>query len=119
MKKKGYLDEKGGKDMDKLLISFLLSLFMVYFPPSDVVLPSQFEASTDSYVPMSSYPQETQSAKTPSPGSIHPAELIKEYSPLAQSVRHLSVKPLDEPLINRLEKACAVPVKYQSNYLRI
>lgn len=68
MKKKGYLDEKGGKDMDKLLISFLLSLFMVYFPPSDVVLPSQFEASTDSYVPMSSYPQETQSAKTPSPG---------------------------------------------------
>lgn len=51
------------RNMDKLLISFLLSLFMVYFPPSDVVLPSQFEASTDSYVPMSSYPQETQSAK--------------------------------------------------------
>lgn len=93
------------RNMDKLLISFLLSLFMVYFPPSDVVLPSQFEASTDSYVPMSSYPQETQSAKTPSPGSMHPAELIKEYSPLAQSVRQLSVKPLDEPLINRLEKA--------------
>ncbi|MFX5500150.1 hypothetical protein BS11774_11235 [Bacillus subtilis] len=107
------------RNMDKLLISFLLSLFMVYFPPSDVVLPSQFEASTDSYVPMSSYPQETQSAKTPAPGSMHPAELIKEYSPLAQSVRQLSVKPLDEPLINRLEKACAVPVKYQSNYLRI
>ncbi|MXH99483.1 K(+)/H(+) antiporter modulator KhtS, partial [Escherichia coli] len=35
------------------------------------------------------------------------------------SVRQLSVKPLDEPLINRLEKALAVPVKYQSNYLRI
>lgn len=50
---------------------------------------------------------------------MHPAELIKEYSPLAQSVRQLSVKPLDEPLINRLEKALAVPVKYQSNYLRI
>ncbi|AWM16325.1 hypothetical protein P8843_01685 [Bacillus inaquosorum] len=110
---------KGERNMDKLLISFLLSLFMVYFPPSDVVLPSQLEASTDSYVPMSSYPQETQTAKTPSPGSMYPAELIKEYSPLAQSVRQLSVKPLDEPLINRLEKVCAVPVKYQSNYLRI
>ncbi|AUZ37916.1 MULTISPECIES: hypothetical protein [Bacillus] len=110
---------KEERNMDKLLISFLLSLFMVYFPPSDVVLPSQLEASSDSYVPMSSYPQETQSAKTPSPGSVHPAELINAYSPLSHSIRQLSVKPLDEPLINRLEKAFAAPVKYQSNYLRI
>ncbi|MCO4851453.1 hypothetical protein [Bacillus vallismortis] len=105
--------------MDKWIMSLLLSLFVVYFPPSDVVLPSQLEETTDSYVPMSSYPQETQSAKTPSPGSLSIAELNKEYSPLAHSIRQLSVKPLDEPLINRLAKVCAIPVKYQSNYLRI
>ncbi|MCI4139625.1 hypothetical protein MMJ09_22280, partial [Bacillus vallismortis] len=29
------------------------------------------------------------------------------------------VTPLDEPLIIRLVKVCAVPVIYQSNYLRI
>ncbi|MDQ7725033.1 hypothetical protein FPQ02_10065 [Bacillus halotolerans] len=110
---------KGEGNLDKLIISFLLSLFMVCFPPSDVVLPSQFDASTDSYVPMASYPKESQSAKTPSPGSLHLAEFMKEYNPLAQSIRTLSVKPLDDPHINRLERVCAIPVKYQSNYLRI
>ncbi|WP_326970222.1 hypothetical protein [Bacillus atrophaeus] len=103
--------------MDKLMLGMLLSLFMVFFPPSDVVLPSQLDAAADSQLQVSSYPQETQSAKTASPASLF-SPMGKEYDPLARVIFLLSVKPLDQSKVSILDKICSFPIKYQSNYLR-
>lgn len=104
--------------MKYVILSFLLSFFMVLFPPSDVALPSQLVTETDSHVQISVYPQETDSAKTPAPAKTAPHGLSKGYDALSRMVTLLSVKPLDQFIDSTLERTCAIPIQYQSNYLR-
>lgn len=101
--------------MKYVILSFLLSFFMVLFPPSDVALPSQLVTETDSHVQISVYPQETDSAKTPAHTKTAPYGLSKGYDVLSRMVTLLSVKPLDQFIDSTLEKdvrhSDTIPVK--------
>ncbi|MED3656671.1 hypothetical protein [Bacillus velezensis] len=104
--------------MKYVILSLLLSFFMVLFPPSDVALPSQLVTETDSHVQISVYPQETDSAKTTVHTKTAPQGLSKGYGALSRMISLLSVKPLDQFIDSTMERTCAIPIQYQSNYLR-
>ncbi|MBY8912631.1 hypothetical protein KY305_07635 [Bacillus sp. YC2] len=104
--------------MKYVILSFVLCIFMVLFPSSDVVLLSQTVTEADSHVQISVYPQETVSAKTPAYAKTSPQDLSKGYSVLSRMIGLLSVKPLDQFIESTLERTCAIPIQYQSNYLR-
>ncbi|RCX28249.1 MULTISPECIES: hypothetical protein [Bacillus amyloliquefaciens group] len=104
--------------MKYVILSLLLSFFMVLFPPSDVALPSQLVTETDSHVQISVYPQETDSAKTPVQTKTAPQGLSKGYGALSRMISLLSVKSLDQFIDSTMERTCAIPIQYQSNYLR-
>lgn len=111
---------KRGENTDNEICDTQLvtELFYGAVPPSDVALPSQLVTETDSHVQISVYPQETESAKTPVQTKTAPQGLSKGYGALSRMISLLSVKPLDQFIDSTMERTCAIPIQYQSNYLR-
>ncbi|PCK22246.1 potassium:proton antiporter [Bacillus pumilus] len=99
----------------------MVSFIVMFSPFSNIVFASQAETSTGIFISPSFYDEEINAVQTPPFSKKHASAVLLKYrlSMVDSKTYRLNQTPSTALSIDLcfLEMKCAIPIKYQSNYL--
>ncbi|MGE6630843.1 potassium:proton antiporter [Bacillus sp. NPDC077027] len=107
--------------MTRWFIGLLISFIVMFSPFSNVVFASQAETIMTNMISLSTYDEEIDSVKTPPFPKQYTSSILQNYGLSFIASKAISLQADQSKALSNdlcfLEMKCAIPIKYQSNYL--